>query len=35
MNLSGWIFITLAWGFIIGLAIFCFSKILRSKEPKE
>jgi hypothetical protein len=29
MKLSGWIFMILSWGFIIGMAIFCFSRIFK------
>jgi hypothetical protein len=29
MKLSGWIFMIFSWGFIIGMAIFCFSRIFR------
>jgi len=29
VKLSGWIFMILSWGFIISMAIFCFSRIFR------
>lgn len=28
MNLSGFIFMALSWGFILILSLFCFSKVL-------
>jgi len=35
LNLSGLIFVTLAWGFIIGTTVFCFWKILYSEKQKK
>jgi uncharacterized membrane protein len=32
MKLFGWIFIALSWAAIFGLALFCFSRILRKKK---
>jgi choline-glycine betaine transporter len=29
MKLSGWIFMIISWSFIIGMAIFCFSRIFK------
>lgn len=29
MRLSGWIFMIISWGFILGLVTFCFSKIFK------
>lgn len=29
MTLAGWIFLTLAWSFVIGLAAFCIRRVLR------
>lgn len=33
MNIFGWIFITISWGFIIILNLYCFYRVL--KEPEE
>jgi len=35
MTTSGWIFFTLAWGFIILLSVYCFSKILHLQKQKS
>ena len=32
MNVGGWVFIVLSWGFIIGLCAFCFWKIFSKKS---
>ena len=32
MKLSGWLFLLVSWGFIIGLTIFCFYKIFTKKK---
>ncbi len=32
MKLSGWIFFILSWGFIIGLCIYCFIEIFRTRS---
>ncbi len=32
MNIGGWIFLALSWGFIILLAVFCFCKVLSKKS---
>jgi len=29
MKLSGWIFMIISWTFILGLLVFCYSRILR------
>ena len=29
MKLSGWIFMIISWSFIIGMLIFCYSRIFR------
>ena len=29
MKLSGWIFMIISWGMILGLAIFCFTRIFK------
>jgi glycerol uptake facilitator-like aquaporin len=34
MNFGGWLFITLSWGFILGLSVFCFLKVFSKKELK-
>jgi len=34
MKMTGWIFFILSWGFIWGLAVFCFSRIFSKKELK-
>jgi choline-glycine betaine transporter len=30
VKLGGWIFMILSWSFIIGMAIFCFSRIFKN-----
>lgn len=32
MRLSGWIFLAASWGFIIGLAVFCFYRVFTKKK---
>lgn len=32
MNVGGWIFLIVSWGFIIILTVFCFYKVLSKKE---
>jgi len=32
LTIGGWIFLCIAWGCIISLNIFCYSKILREKK---
>jgi hypothetical protein len=32
MTTVGWIFMALSWGSILGLLIFCFSKVLRIRK---
>ncbi len=32
MNIGGWIFLVLSWGFIISLAVFCFYKVFSKKS---
>lgn len=34
MNLGGWIFMALSWGFILGLAAFCLWKVLNKREQE-
>lgn len=34
MKFSGWLFLILSWGSIIGLAVFCFYKVFSKKEVK-
>jgi len=34
MKIGGWILITVSWGIILSLAIFCFIKIFSRKELK-
>jgi hypothetical protein len=33
MNIYGWIFLIVSWGFILGLNLYCFFRVL--KEPEE
>ena len=36
MKLSGWIFMLVSWGVIIGLFVYCMARTLRSgKKPPE
>jgi len=32
MKISGWIFLIISWGVILGMAIFCFVKVFLRKE---
>jgi len=32
MRTAGWIFFILSWGFILGLALFCFYNIFKKKK---
>jgi len=32
MTLSGWVMLILTWSAILGLAVFCFCKVLSKKE---
>lgn len=32
MNLYGWLFIVISWGFIIGLTAFCFVRVFSKKK---
>ncbi len=34
MKTAGWVFLIGSWGFIIGLAIFCFIRVFSKKELK-
>lgn len=34
MTLSGWILLIFSWGLILGVAIFCFIKVLAAKDLK-
>jgi len=35
MKLSGWIFMIISWTVIIGMAIFCFTKILKKNTGEK
>jgi len=35
MTFGGWIFMALAWGFILSLVVFCFSKVLRTHSSNK
>jgi len=32
MTKFGWLFLVCSWGFILGLVVFCFSKVFAKKE---
>jgi len=32
MTLTGWIFLVLSWGAILGLSVFCLSRTFRKKR---
>jgi len=32
MRIGGWIFLIISWGLILGLTIFCFTKVFSRKE---
>jgi len=34
MNISGWIFLIVSWGLILGFTVFCFVKVFSKKEIK-
>jgi hypothetical protein len=37
MSALGWVFMLVSWGFILGLAIYCFYRVLampRDREPQ-
>ncbi len=34
MNIGGWIFMILSWSFIIGLNVFCFTRVFFGKHGK-
>jgi glycerol uptake facilitator-like aquaporin len=34
MKPSGWVFLLFAWGFIIGLTVFCFAKVFKAEKTK-
>lgn len=34
MNIKGWLFLILSWGLILGIAVFCFGKVISKKELK-
>lgn len=34
MNIGGWIFLVVSWGIIVGLATFCFVRVLSKKVLK-
>ncbi len=35
MNAGGWILLTLSWGLILGLAVFCFARVFARRPPKR
>lgn len=35
MTTAGWVFLTLSWGGILALAVFCYLRILKSNQRKE
>jgi len=35
MTTGGWIFLVLAWSCILGLVLFCMTKVLRGKQDKH
>lgn len=35
MTASGWLFLAAAWGGVIALVVYCFSRILRDDRPGE
>lgn len=35
MTLGGWIFMLTAWGAILALGVFCFTRVLRSDKPMD
>jgi len=35
MTLAGWLLMTSSVGFVVGLSIFCFTRVLRSSAPGE
>jgi neurotransmitter:Na+ symporter, NSS family len=35
LTLWGWVFLAVAWGFIIGLTVYCFARVLLAKKKKE
>lgn len=34
MNISGWVFLIVSWGLILGLTTLCFVKVFSKKELK-
>jgi len=34
MKESGWLFLILSWGVILGLTVFCFAKVFSKKDVK-
>jgi glycerol uptake facilitator-like aquaporin len=32
MKINGWIFLVLGWGFVLTLAIYCYTKLLSNKH---
>lgn len=34
MRPSGWVFLALSWGVILGLTIFCFNRIFRNSQGR-
>lgn len=35
MSLLGWLFLTIAWGFILSLAIYSISKVLKNNSIEK
>jgi hypothetical protein len=35
MTAGGWVMLILSWGFILGLAGFCFARVLASKADNQ
>lgn len=34
MTLPGWFFLAVSWGFILGLGVFCFMRVLKRNIKK-
>ena len=35
MTVSGWILLVFSWGFILGLTVYCFVRVLRPKRDTD
>ena len=35
MTIGGWVMLILSWGFILGLSVFCFARVLASKADNK